>query len=106
MLEGTQLSASYTAHVLVNGTVFASAGVRDAGIGASYANAYAPSQNGARTASVIVSFDATGTASGGYFTVELDRTTLVTVVTYRDTDVAGGFRTWSMQPSACVANNY
>lgn len=105
-LEGTTLSCSYTVALTANGTIFASAGVRDPAVGASFANVYSPFQNGATDAAVIVSLDEATPANGGFFRVSLNRETLVTSVIYNDADVAGGTRSWTMTPDKCVSNAY
>lgn len=105
-LEGTSLSATYRAALYAGGNVLASAEIRDASIGASFATMYSPTQNGAATASVIVSFDALGTANGGFFVVSLDRASLVTTIVYNDSEATGGSDSWTMTPDKCVANTY
>jgi hypothetical protein len=106
LLQNTTLLFSYDVYQFTSGNVFASAGVREGAIGASYANFYAPTQNGALTASVIVSLDEFAPADGGWWQLSLDRTTLVTSIVYNDVDVAGGMVTWTMSPTACVVNRY
>jgi len=105
-LENTSLFFSYSAALFANGNIFASAGVREGLIGASYASFYAPTQNGALDAAVIVSLDEAPPANGGFFRLSLNRTTLVTTIVYTDVDVAGGTTSWTMLPASCVTNSY
>ena len=105
-LENTSLSFSYTVAVFANGNVFASAGVREGLIGASAANFYAPTQNGALSAAVLVSLDEAPPGNGGFFRISLDRATLVTTIVYTDVDVTGGTTSWTMLPAQCIANSY
>jgi hypothetical protein len=105
-LDGTPLQAFYSVAIEANGTVFASGSVRDASIGASETAVFAPNQNGAATAQVLVSLDALGPANNGYFSIALNRETLVATVVYKDADASGGEDSWTMQPTACVSNTY
>jgi hypothetical protein len=106
-LEGTtSLWFSYDAHLFANGTIFASASIRDSLIEAAHANVYAPTQNGALTAAVDVEFDQAVPADGGWWEISLDRATLVATIVYHDVDVTGGTQAWTMQSSACVVNAY
>ena len=105
-LENTSLSFRYSVALFANGNIFASAGVREGLIGASFASFYAPTQNGALDAAVLVSLDEMPPGNGGFFRISLNRTTLVTTIVYTDVDVAGGTTSWTMLPSNCVANSY
>jgi hypothetical protein len=105
-LENTSLSFSYNAYLFADQSVFASAAIQDAAIGSSYANFYAPSQNGAQTAAVSLVFDVAGPANGGWWTIRLDRTTLITTIEYKDGDTPNGGAAWTMAPSSCVSNTY
>jgi hypothetical protein len=105
-LEGTALSFFYSVALTANGTIFASASVREPQIGASNTSVFSPAQNGSTDAAVLISLDEIPPANGGFFRVSLNRETLVTSIVYNDTDAAGGTRTWTMQPSQCVSNAY
>jgi hypothetical protein len=105
-LENTPLHFTYSAHLFANGNIFASAGIQDVGLAASYANLYSPRQNGAVTAPVNVTFDEVAPSNGGWWRISLNRATLVTTIVYNDVDVAGGTQTWTMQPANCVVNSY
>jgi hypothetical protein len=44
---------------------------------------------------------------GGWWTIGLNRSTLVTTITYHDADIVdSGVMSWTMLPSQCVVNNY
>lgn len=105
-LEGTVLFFSYDVALAANGTIYASASVRDPSLGASGAIVYSPAQNGATNAAVIVPLDELPPANGGYFRITLNRETLVTSIVYTDVDATGGSRAWTMQPTQCVSNAY
>ena len=105
-LENTALLFTYSVALFANGNVIASAGVREGLIGASFTNFYAPTQNGALDAAVLVSIDEAPPGNGGFFRISLNRTTLVTSIVYTDVDVAGGTASWTMLPANCVANSY
>ncbi len=106
-LSGAPLTATYSAVIFANGNVMVVGAIRDDFREASYTSFYGPSQNGAANASVVVSWDVQGIANGAYFTLSLNRTTLVTSVVYYDVDLdAGGVRSWSMTADKCVSNTY
>jgi hypothetical protein len=91
---------------LANGVIFATASIADASIEASRSEVYAPTQNGALTAQVLIEFDQASALDAGWWAISLDRASLVTTIVYNDVDLAGGKRTWTMQPSACIVNTY
>jgi hypothetical protein len=105
-LEGTPISFSYTAHLFANGNIFATAAIRDRASEVSYSSLYSPSQVGAATAEVLLVDDLLGSANSGYWSLSLNRSTLVTTIVYNDVDAQGGTQTWTMDPSKCVANTY
>lgn len=106
-LEGTlSLDFAYDAHVFANGNVFASGSIRDGAIEASATQIYAPTQNGATRASVLLQFDQAPPLNAGFWELSVDRGTAVTSIVYHDVDVAGGTVSWTMPPSACVLNQY
>ena len=100
------VSVDYSVAQMANGNVFVTSVVRSSDIGASNSAFYSPQQTGALTAAVLVDFDLLGPANGGFWRVELDRSTLVTSVVYTDGDAAGGKLNWSMPANKCVLNKY
>lgn len=107
-LEGTTgLGFQYNAVLFSSGDLFVSGAIMSLVGQASVTRFFAPEQNGFATAQVEVFYDVDATADGGWFTLALDRKTLVTSIGYRET---GSTRepdaTWSMPASACVYNQY
>jgi Collagen triple helix repeat (20 copies) len=102
----TSISFNYNAYLFANGNIFASAAIADGVNSASFANMYAPTQNGALTATVIFALDEMPPTKGGWWQLSLDRTSLVTSIVYNDVDVPNGRMTWTMDPNMCVVNKY
>jgi hypothetical protein len=105
-LENTYLQFTYSVDVDGSGNIFATAGVYGnvAEYGAS-AN-YAATQNGAQTAAVIFTYDIVPPADYGFWTISLDRETLITTILYQDVDNTTGQSVWTMQRNQCVINAY
>jgi hypothetical protein len=104
-LQGTTLAFSYTADQFADGNVFATGSVAGASFGTSGSAFYAPTQVGYLTAEVQFVLDVKNN-DGGWWTIQLDRSTLVTVIVYHDVEIDGGTLTWTMQPAQCVVNQY
>lgn len=98
--------ASYSVALMASGDVFVSGSVRNGVIEASSSRFYSGQQVGAETAATLVQFDGVGDATAGYWTLSLDRTTLVSSVVYKDADHAKGGESWSMTPDKCTVNDY
>ncbi len=105
-LENTSLYFSYSAALMKSGDVFASGSVRDGNIEISGTRFFSSQQNGATTASVLFNDDFVAPYNGGFWSIELNRTNLVTTINYIDSDAIGGGSTWTMDPVACVKNEY
>jgi hypothetical protein len=107
-LENTNLWFTYDVALFSGGWLFASGNISAPDIQSSGANIYAPTQNGAATAPVILVFDATGTANAGWWRISLNRTTLVTTIEYNDVDLpeVDDKRAWTMTPDKCVVNSF
>lgn len=106
-LQGTtSLSFSYSVALLASGDLFANGSIYDGNFEVSNTAFYAREQNGATTGGVIFNYDMATPSNGGYWKIELNRTTLVTTLTYTDDDVAGGKRFWYMTPDDCIVNKY
>ena len=69
---------------------------------------YAGSQVGASTAAVRITYDVAGSDNWGWWTISVNRSTLVTSILYTDSDVSGGSDTWTLASSSsnCVLNYY
>ena len=66
-----------------------------------------PQQNGYVNAQVVLTLDEDGTPDFGWFTLSLNRTSLVTKIDYRASgNTTTVLQSWTMQPSACVHNFY
>jgi hypothetical protein len=105
-LPGTALSAQYWAGATAAGDVLARADVYGAALEFGASIFYAATQNGAATAEVTFTYDAAGSANGGWWRIGLNRSTLVQVVEYHDPDVASGLLAWTKDPSECQVSTY
>lgn len=105
-IENTNLDFTYNVVQFANRNVFASGTIRGPVDQTSDATIYAPSQNGYDDASVIIRMDAYAPADAGWWSLSLNRSTLVTTLVYHDDDMPEKTKTWTMQPSKCVNNTY
>ncbi len=105
-LEGTELRFDYSSAILTSGDVFAHGAVMNNLIEIGGTSFYAKDQLGAASAGVLFEFDVSGLPDAGFWSIALDRSTLVTVIDYMDYDLVGVRRTWTMTPEACVLNSY
>jgi hypothetical protein len=97
---------NYHAVQFDNGVVLASGGIADEAVETDSTAIYAPTQNGWQTAAVIVEHDAYAPVDGGWWTLTLDRSTLVVSIVYHDVDVAGGQLIWTLTPDKCIKTTY
>ena len=103
------LIIKYTASVMTNGDVFATANIRDGS--ASYGNAsfYSVQQNGASNASVTFNYDAISPfTNGGWWNITVNRNTGVATARYSDGDfgLAPNYLEWDFLPSACTKQTF
>ena len=110
-LENTAgLSFNYNAILFSSGDLFVTGSIVSALAQSTTTRFFAPEQNGYRTAQVALAYDVDTTADGGWFILELDRASLVTVIEYREAGstlgTAAADATWTMQPTDCVHNMY
>jgi len=107
-LENTSLFATYSATQLNSGDVIASASVADSYVEVSKTVYYSSLQNGYTNAPVVFTFDVGGDFySSGYWYISLNRNTLVTTLTYTDTDTNNGDpMNWYWAADQCTVNNY
>jgi hypothetical protein len=105
-LEGTPLYFSYQVAQTTPGDVFAAAAIKGTAFDIGGSSYYGAAQVGAQTAAVIFTADVLGTANAGWWSVQLNRSTLVTALTYTDSDASGGSDSWTMLPAACVVNSF
>lgn len=106
-LDGTvSLFAAQQAVVFTDGSVFASASISDGISQASSSSFYSPEQVGAADARVILTFDAQGPSTGGYWIISINPTTFDSTLEYFDGDWTDGGGVWTMPASECVVNRY
>lgn len=107
-LENTALAFLYDLVQMSSGDLFATASIVDVSISTSATEYYSASQVGYATAQVVVIRDEDTVANGGYFTIKLNRSTLVTTISYFQDGIVGTPVTdsWTMQPSDCTHNFY
>jgi hypothetical protein len=105
-LESTALGFTYNAVLLSSGDLFVTGSVNNALNSATDTKYYAPSQAGYQTAAVSMRYDQDGTADGGWFSLSLNRASLVTLIEYHQSDAGPVALTWTMLPAACVHNTY
>jgi len=106
LLEDTPLIFEYNAVLMGSGDLFVTGSIRDVLLESSETRIYAPQQNGYATAPVYIGFDVDSTKNGGWFSLALDRPTLIVVIDYLSSDPGVVTQTWTMQPASCVHNFY
>lgn len=104
LLEATVLHFNYSVAVTSAGDVFATGAIEDPLLEVRGTSYYAAAQNGAATARVILTLDEAPPANGGWWTIDLDRGTLVTAIVYHDADVSTGQAAWLLTPDVCITN--
>ena len=67
---------------------------------------YDSSQNGAATGFINIRYDVSGSANGGDWQISLNRSTLVSTVTYTDSEATGGSLSWTLASSYCTLNSF
>lgn len=100
------MSFTYNVDQFANGNVFVTANIADAAKSSSFSEYYAPTQNGFATAPINITLDEFAPNDSGWWSVSLDRSTLVVSIVYHDADVAGGGSSWTLTPDKCVVNSY
>lgn len=101
------LNVNYSAALLTSGDVFATANIAAAAFQISGTSYYSVDQVGSGNGSVIVTADAVTPNNFGWWSVELNRATLVVTAVYHDTDLGGsGLATVTFLPSACQSHSY
>lgn len=99
------LVVEYNAILTAGGDVYASSNIIDEVQQVSGTEFYAAGQNGAVTAMVKITSDQHSTADAAVWSVELDRTTLQTKVTYDD-DSLPAVVSMNFASSACTVQNW
>lgn len=106
LLDGTSLYFYYNASLMASGDVFANGSINDAYLQVYGSSYFSAQQNGAATASVLITDDQLGAANSGFWEIQLNRQTLVTSIDYHDTDATNGILSWVMTPDKCLSNQY
>jgi hypothetical protein len=99
------LDIEYNAVLTSSGDVYATASIIDAAAQTSGTSFYAAAEPGSLSAEVEVTADYIGAANGGYWSVGLDRNTLITHITYDDPDLINVVDL-TFTPSACTVGNF
>ena len=107
-LQNTSLYFTYKAMVFSDSSVYAYGGIYGTAYQIGSSKFYASSQVGASTAAVLFAYDVSGSANGGYWKIEVNRSTRAATIVYTDSDVSGGSDTWTLPSSSsnCVLNSY
>lgn len=105
-LEGTTLYLRYHAAQLSSGDVLSTAALSNPTLQASGTSFFSFKQNGFVSAPVSFTFDVEGASNGAYWTISLDRETLVVTARYIDSDLVGGEAFWNMTPDKCVVGEF
>ncbi len=108
-LEGRN-QFTYDAVLWSSGDLLVTATVSSLATSASRTELFTPDQKGYETGPLSVDIDTDTTADGGWYDLLLDRTTLVTEVTYHSTSRALPEGTvlpkWTFQPTVCKHETY
>jgi hypothetical protein len=107
-LEGAVVSFTYNVILMSSLDLFVTGTIGDVALATSNTTFYTPSQNGYAPAMIVVQRDEDGTPDGGFFTISLNRATLVTSILYYPNGAVGTLasNSWTMQPDTCVHNVY
>lgn len=101
------LEVEYDAALTTSGDVYATARIIDSAVQHTSTNFYAAGQAGAATADVLVVADYDFTSDGGWWKVSLNRSTMVTSITYTDSSLGGlSPVNLTFTPAACSVQNW
>jgi hypothetical protein len=96
----------YSGAEMASGDVFVTASIRADAFQVAGTAFYSAQQVGAETAQVSLENDLAGAANAGYWTLSLDRKTLVTTIDYKDADVTNQEQVFVMTPDKCQVAKY
>jgi hypothetical protein len=99
------LTVEYNAVLTSGGDVYATAMVADEWAQVSGTTFYAAGESGSQTAQVLINADFHSTADGAYWNISLNRSTLVTSITYTDPSL-GSVVNMHFTSSACTVGNW
>jgi len=102
-LQNTSLWFVYEAVQMTSGDVFIDGNIRGNAYQISGVSYYSSQQVGYATASVRILYDVVGSQNAGFFSLSLNRSSLIVSIDYTDND---GNLNWTMTPDKCVSNRY
>lgn len=98
---------AYSAVKMASGDVFAEASIANASYQTSQSNYYAAKQNGSLNAAVVITDDWYSTASYGWWSISLDRSTLIPTAVFNDSSMpTSSTRTFTFPASSCTVQTY
>lgn len=101
------LTIDYNAVLTSGGDVYATANVVDSSLQVSGTAFYAAGEIGSTTAEVLITNDYYGSLNGGYWSVSLNRSNMVTSIVYTDTSLGGQSPVnMTFTSSACTVANF
>ena len=103
-LENTALAFEYKVTLFTDGSLLVHGSIYGNLVEVTDSTFYDSSQNGATNGYINIRYDVSGTANGGDWKIGLNRTTLVTTVTYVDPDITT--LSWTLPSSSCTLNNF
>lgn len=102
----SSLQFTYSAVQFANGNMFVSGSVSDGYVQTGNAAMFTSIQNGWVNGALTIQHDMLGPNVGGFWSLSLNRSSLVVSIQYFDSDLVGGSQAWEMLPSQCVVNTY
>ncbi len=105
-LQNTALYFEYKVTLFTDGSLLVHGSIYGLSVEVTDSTFYDSSQNGATNGYVNIRYDVSGSANGGDWKIALNRSTLITTVTYVDSDVTGGSLSWTLPSSSCVSNSF
>jgi len=105
-LENTSLAFEYKVTLFTDGSLLVHGSIYGNLVEVTDSTFYDSSQNGATNGYINIRYDVEGSANGGDWKIGLNRTTLVTTVTYVDSDLSGGSLSWTLSSSQCTKNEF
>jgi len=103
-LSNTALYFEYKVTLFTDGSLLVHGSIYGALVEVTDSTFYDSSQNGATTGYINIRYDVSGSANGGDWKISLNRSTLVTTVTYVDPDITT--LSWTLPSSSCTLNEF
>ena len=105
-LSSTVLGFQYKVTLFTDGSMLVHGSIYGTLVEVTDSTFYDSSQNGATNGFINIRYDVSGSANGGDWQISLNRSTLVSTVTYEDTDLSGGSLSWTLASSSCTLNSF